>query len=280
MTPNIHKKKVFLLAVVMVFALTISIVSISFERKTTNTEAMDIAIPRQNWIDRLMQKDANSLIKGQKDSQIINTNEVVSSLTTVKQTVTRQRCSENGGICSTKNQCAQLGGHDLGASCEGEGGGYELTCCILNDIPSKETNILAPQCTETFGGQCVPGSECGPGNEIVGNCWDGGISTFGVCCVEENQLQTTLQRFRNYRPYDACDTSSGMTGNPNGDTFCHNCERYYCARYARDENEVAEKCSSPIGTTAKTPCCYDRDLDGKCDSAERGYCCRTVNRIP
>lgn len=213
-------------------------------------------------------------IELQKDATLIEKSNI--SNESLGAFVSSDQCSNVNGFCTSQENCAAEGGYDTKANCSG-GGSYNLTCCVpRSPAPDENRLILEDQCTSTFGGKCMSGNECSAqGGRSTGTCWDGFITTTGVCCLNQN-TNSPLARVRD--PL-SCE-NTGRIGDPNQPIFCRDCSLKYCANYVGDIDEVAEKCSSPIGRTVARECCYDRDLDNVCDPEPPGYCCKAVNRLP
>lgn len=96
-----------------------------------------------------------------------------------------------GGSCMTKNDCTSTGGNNVGQCWDG-GVATTGVCCIPKD-PAVELAVqqnrpekpylLQEQCTRQ-GGSCMTGIQCGAQDgRSIGNCWDGGITSLGVCCA-------------------------------------------------------------------------------------------------
>lgn len=103
-----------------------------------------------------------------------------------------QNCEDMlGGQCMTGTQCASTGGNNVGLCWDGDVTTTGV-CCIPKD-PAIELAVqqnrpekpylLQEQCTRQ-GGSCMTGIQCGAQDgRSIGNCWDGGITSLGVCCA-------------------------------------------------------------------------------------------------
>ncbi|MBP9798046.1 hypothetical protein KBC70_02765 [Candidatus Woesebacteria bacterium] len=103
-----------------------------------------------------------------------------------------QNCQDMlGGSCMPKNDCTSTGGNNVGQCWDG-GVATTGVCCIPPDPAvelavqqnrSEKPFLLQEQCTRQ-GGSCMTGIQCGAQDgRSIGNCWDGGITSLGVCCA-------------------------------------------------------------------------------------------------
>ena len=198
-----------------------------------------------------------------------------SPATEITPVVSIEQCSANNGLCLSDSQCADLGGSPTGGRCASNPQSPPLSCCMLRSQNQIDPNkvILQEQCSATLGGQCMTGNDCSSsGGTSVGNCWDGGITSLGVCCVSQDQLSETMRR-------SAPDPRQcEMYHFPAPPIFCHQCGQKFCSKFAANDQELLNKCGgNGVGSKQyKTECCYDANLDGQCDAGrDPGYCCKT-----
>jgi hypothetical protein len=174
-------------------------------------------------------------------------------------------CSQFRSICTTEEMCTQEGGYSSHTKCNA-GGSTELICCTPRKIIDENRVILESQCSDVFNGSCTTNEECKNNNGVIaGTCWDGGITTVGVCCVKKDTTPPKLEK-----DPQSCQYRSGYIGDPRRDIFCRDCAKY-CSTFVKD----ASFCTNPAGSSYSRGCCDDNNFDGKCDGGIVGYCCKT-----
>lgn len=180
-------------------------------------------------------------------------------------TIDQNTCSQFASICTTEEMCTQEGGYSSHTKCNA-GGSTELICCTPRKVIDENRVVLESQCTDVFNGSCMSNVECENSNgSIAGTCWDGGITTTGVCCIKKDTTPPKLEK-----DTLSCQYRSGYIGDPSRDIFCRDCAKY-CSAFVKD----AASCNNPAGSSHVRSCCDDNNFDGKCDGGPIGFCCKT-----